>query len=345
MERGAASYGDGIAIKYDQAEMLKRNVSESDILNYYSFSDKKPIFSNMTKKLYLDAPLVADGEYHLYRMSDVVVYTSAKTEISLFADSLLLSLGGTMQHLKDKTVDVYVNMKIEGDPSRNDPDNLPVYTIASIIVAEKCPYNEETMEVVTPATCSTLGEAYGYCPDCQKDVTTTIPKLAHDIMAPVVSIEATCEYDEVVKGVCSVCNQVVKQEIPDTNLEHIFENYIEKEDGTEIAYCSRGCGERHIRTQGQPDIQIPENVQQMLPTIGNIIGGAAGGFGFSDVTEADWFYDEVKLAWEYDLIDGMSATEFSPNATLTRAQAIKLAAALNQMYFEGSVTLSNGDYN
>ncbi len=63
---------------------------------------------------------------------------------------------------------------------------------------------------------------------------------------------------------------------------------------------------------------------------------------FEDVQWNDWFYDEVKEAWENDLIDGMTADRFEPNSSLTVAQAIKLAAALHQMYNDGEVTLANG---
>ena len=65
-------------------------------------------------------------------------------------------------------------------------------------------------------------------------------------------------------------------------------------------------------------------------------------FPFADVPTTAWYYDEVKEAWENDLIDGMSADRFDPNGNLTVAQAIKLAAALHQMYFDGKVTLENG---
>ena len=64
---------------------------------------------------------------------------------------------------------------------------------------------------------------------------------------------------------------------------------------------------------------------------------------FTDVTEADWFYDSVKQAYENGLIDGMSADTFDPNGKLTIAQAIKLAAALHQLEKNGKVTLKNGE--
>ena len=46
-----------------------------------------------------------------------------------------------------------------------------------------------------------------------------------------------------------------------------------------------------------------------------------------------------------DLIDGVTANEFKPNATLTVAQTIKLAAALHQLDRTGEVSLKNGGAN
>ena len=63
---------------------------------------------------------------------------------------------------------------------------------------------------------------------------------------------------------------------------------------------------------------------------------------FTDVPASAWYYDEVKMAWEAGLIDGMTATTYEPESTLTVAQAIKLAAALHQLEKLGKVTLTNG---
>ncbi len=68
-------------------------------------------------------------------------------------------------------------------------------------------------------------------------------------------------------------------------------------------------------------------------------------FPFVDVPATAWYYDEVKLAWEKDLIDGMTGTLFAPDKSLTVAQAIKLAAALHQLDYAGRVTLKNGAVN
>lgn len=66
---------------------------------------------------------------------------------------------------------------------------------------------------------------------------------------------------------------------------------------------------------------------------------------FTDVPQTAWYYESVQNAWEAGLIDGVTATKFKPDDTLTVAQAIKLAAALYQMEHEGEVTLRNGSVN
>ena len=64
---------------------------------------------------------------------------------------------------------------------------------------------------------------------------------------------------------------------------------------------------------------------------------------FDDVKENDWFYSDVKTAYETGLIDGKSDTAYAPDDNMTYAEAIKLAACMNQYVSEGKVSLQNGD--
>ena len=64
---------------------------------------------------------------------------------------------------------------------------------------------------------------------------------------------------------------------------------------------------------------------------------------FSDVKESAWYYDDVRTAYRSGLINGKTATTFAPDSNLTYAEAVKLAACLNQFFTEGTVTLKNGD--
>ena len=45
---------------------------------------------------------------------------------------------------------------------------------------------------------------------------------------------------------------------------------------------------------------------------------------FTDVREADWFYDDVVYAYENGLFSGTSDTTFSPNASMTRAMLVTI---------------------
>lgn len=56
---------------------------------------------------------------------------------------------------------------------------------------------------------------------------------------------------------------------------------------------------------------------------------------FTDVREADWFYDDVVYAYENGLFAGTSDTTFSPNASMTRAMLVTVLYRL-----EGQPTVS-----
>ena len=61
---------------------------------------------------------------------------------------------------------------------------------------------------------------------------------------------------------------------------------------------------------------------------------------FDDVSESDWFYNDVKTAWNMGLVNGMDETTYAPDNNMTYAEAIKLAACMHQYYTTGSVSLA-----
>ena len=58
---------------------------------------------------------------------------------------------------------------------------------------------------------------------------------------------------------------------------------------------------------------------------------------FADVTKDKWFYEYVKLAYEYALANGTSKTAFSPDNKFTVAQALTAAANIHTAYYGKSV--------
>ena len=65
---------------------------------------------------------------------------------------------------RDKSVDLYLYMKAEGDTSAVS-ENKPIYYIDQLIVAESCAA-DETWTTVREATCSQTGLMVGDCAVC-----------------------------------------------------------------------------------------------------------------------------------------------------------------------------------
>ncbi len=65
-------------------------------------------------------------------------------------------------------------------------------------------------------------------------------------------------------------------------------------------------------------------------------------FPFADVPEGAWYRGDVENAHKSGLINGTTATAYSPDSLMTRAEVIKLAACMHQLHRDGAVTLTNG---
>ena len=76
----------------------------------------------------------------------------------------------------------------------------------------------------------------------------------------------------------------------------------------------------------------------MIPAI-----SFGAGLPFTDVPADAWYYSDVKNAYDTGLINGRTATSFAPNANMTYAEAVKLAACMHQKHTVGVVSLRSGD--
>ena len=64
---------------------------------------------------------------------------------------------------------------------------------------------------------------------------------------------------------------------------------------------------------------------------------------FSDVTEKNWFYDNVKTAYELGFMNGKSEDKFDPNGNVTVVEGITMASRLHAMFYGTEVTKSDED--
>lgn len=63
---------------------------------------------------------------------------------------------------------------------------------------------------------------------------------------------------------------------------------------------------------------------------------------FRDVKKTDWFFKDLQKAKFLGLMDGKKPGKFFPKDFITYAEVIKLAACINQLYYNGEVTLTSG---
>ncbi len=67
----------------------------------------------------------------------------------------------------------------------------------------------------------------------------------------------------------------------------------------------------------------------------------SGDSPFTDVLPGEWWYDDITKAYARGLVNGMTATTFEPQGQLSIAQAVKLAACMHELYYTGSISLTN----
>ncbi len=62
---------------------------------------------------------------------------------------------------------------------------------------------------------------------------------------------------------------------------------------------------------------------------------------FRDVPTNKWYYNNIKIAYEYGLVNGKLNNEFDPNGKLTWSEAIKIAASLHSVYTGKAIPLND----
>jgi len=63
---------------------------------------------------------------------------------------------------------------------------------------------------------------------------------------------------------------------------------------------------------------------------------------FSDISKTDWFYEPIKICYEYDLVNGVSATSFAPKNRLSIAAILALASRLHNICTGGQYSFTEG---
>ena len=80
-----------------------------------------------------------------------------------------------------------------------------------------------------------------------------------------------------------------------------------------------------------PAPEEPEPAPQLFPVD---LPPTLTALPFTDVTPGAWYYDNVRLAYTLDLMNGVTFTTFDPEGTVTLAQAVTLAARAYCQYYD-----------
>ena len=78
---------------------------------------------------------------------------------------------------------------------------------------------------------------------------------------------------------------------------------------------------------------VPEPV---LPWWAGLIPALDDELSFTDVQDGDWFYDDVRYVYGSGLMNGTSATKFSPNASTTRGMVLTILARMEGVNTSGT---------
>ena len=87
------------------------------------------------------------------------------------------------------------------------------------------------------------------------------------------------------------------------------------EDAESLSYETSG----EIQEDGTASLKMTHASQYAI-----IIDDQTHQLPFEDVTSGTWYEGAVRYAYLHDIMEGMSATTFQPNGTLTRAQAVQI---------------------
>ncbi len=96
---------------------------------------------------------------------------------------------------------------------------------------------------------------------------------------------------------------------------------------------------RYLSVNGYESVTLSS--ASLVKLSGSVQVTAGEGLTFTDVTPDKWFYNDVAYAVKKGLVEGRSPTTYAPDASLSIAEAIKLAACMHQLYNSGTVTLKD----
>ena len=221
--------------------------------------------------------------------------------------------------------------------------------------------------VGTAADCENAADRTRECSVCGKVETDNTAALGHDWDDGVVTIEPTEDAEGVKTFTCGRCGETKTESVDKLDHEHKidteagwesdakghwhvcdcgesvdyaahdWDNGVVVEEATEdeaglMKYTCEVCGyETEVSYELEQEDEFPW---------WNLIGGVASE-PFTDVTSADWFYDDVVYVYNKGLMNGVTNTTFAPDGTTTRAMIVTILWRLDGKAMGGVNTFAD----
>lgn len=181
-------------------------------------------------------------------------------------------------------------------------------------------------DITKEATERSSGTRRRDCENCSNYETETIARLiCGEEYTWKVTKEATCEEKGVKTKYCDYCNKVldtddIAKKGHTITKWHISEKATRTSSGTKTANCDI-CRDF-----------VSMSYTWELPGKDGFVSKVVYPNHFKDVKTSDWFYSYVKTSYEYQLVNGMTATDFKPKEKFTVAQALTVAMKIHSAY-------------
>lgn len=250
-----------------------------------------------------------DGTTELHELNGKVeVKVSTKDIPELTADMNGKKI--VVCYVSDNGTVTYMRATYKNDFIHFTTDHFSHYAIAAI----ECTHSWDAGAVITQATTSSEGLMRYECTICGETKDETIPKKSGNGGGGSISrytVKFETNGGSAVKSVTVNKNAVAAEPTAPTKDGFRFEGwYADKEFATAYDFDTKVSKNitlyaKWTEIEKEPEADKPDTITS-----------------FKDVQSDDWFYENVQFVVENKLMNGISETEFAPEAALTRAMLV-----------------------
>ena len=139
-------------------------------------------------------------------------------------------------------------------------------------------------------------------------------------------------FEEVGTGTHTIAAEFREGGEPDGTLKTVAQNYTIQMPSYPSYPSNPGTNNNYVPSTNPTPSKKPESIPATDPTPDpSTETSQTGNFPFGDVLSSDWFYDDVKWAYEEEMMTGVSDTRFAPEENISQATIVTVLARLAEV--------------